>query len=83
MGGKGLNHNDTLGGKRLTCQWERRGVNQRARGIQSVLFQCCASVEDGGPTSKQHWVNSSCLLNMTRQFIHEVLCSPIELWNQA
>ena len=27
-----------------------------------MLFQCWASVEDGGPTLKQHWVNAPCLL---------------------
>ena len=27
-----------------------------------MLFQCWASVEDGGPILKQHWVNASCLL---------------------
>ena len=23
-----------------------------------MLFQCCASVEDGGPTLKRHWGNA-------------------------
>ena len=27
-----------------------------------MLFQCWASVKDGGPTLKQHWVNTSCLM---------------------
>ena len=27
-----------------------------------MLFQCWASVEDGGPTLKQHWTNAPCLL---------------------
>ena len=27
-----------------------------------MLFQCWASVEDGGSTLKQNWVNASCLL---------------------
>ena len=27
-----------------------------------MLFQCWASVEDGGPTLKQHRVNAPCLL---------------------
>ena len=27
-----------------------------------MLFKCWASVEDGGPTFKQYWVNASCLL---------------------
>ena len=26
-----------------------------------MLFQCWASVEDGRPTFKQHWVNVPCL----------------------
>ena len=30
--------------------------------IYSMLFQCWASVEDGGPTLKRHWVNVLCLL---------------------
>ena len=29
-----------------------------------MLFQCWASVEDGGPTLKQHRVNVSCLLGL-------------------
>ena len=32
-----------------------------------MLFQCWASVEDGGPTLKLHWVNSSCLLGHVAQ----------------
>ena len=31
-----------------------------------MLFQCWASVEDGGPTLKQHWVNAPCLLGSFR-----------------
>ena len=27
-----------------------------------MLFKCWASVADGGPTFKQHWINESCLL---------------------
>ena len=27
-----------------------------------MLFQCWASVEDGGPTLKRHWLNAWCLL---------------------
>ena len=30
-----------------------------------MLFQCWVSVEDGGPTIKQHWVNASCLLRLS------------------
>ena len=32
-----------------------------------MLFKCWASVEDGGPTFKQHWVNASCLLGGGRR----------------
>ena len=38
------------------------GSTQLTRGIRPMLFQCWASVEDGGPTLKQHWANASCLL---------------------
>ena len=27
-----------------------------------MLYQCWASVEDGGPTLKQHWANAPCFL---------------------
>ena len=37
-------------------------VTHRIRGIHPVLFQCWTSVEDGGTTMKQHWVNASSLL---------------------
>ena len=37
-------------------------VNTPANTGYSMLFQCWASVEDGGPTLKQHWVNTPCLL---------------------
>ena len=30
-----------------------------------MLCQCWATVGDGGPTLKQHWVNASCLLGYT------------------
>ena len=32
---------------------------QQTGGIHPMLFQCWASVEDGGPTLIQHWVKSS------------------------
>ena len=32
----------------------------------TMLFQCWATVEDGGPTLKQHWVNSSYFLVIYR-----------------
>ena len=37
-------------------------LSQQTRGIHPMLLQCWASVEDGGPTLKQHWVNAPCLL---------------------
>ena len=37
-------------------------VSQQTRDIHPMLFQCWASVEDGGPTLKGHSVNTSCLL---------------------
>ena len=39
-------------------------TTQQTRGIHQMLFQCWASVEDGGPTLKQHWMNVSCLPGM-------------------
>ena len=38
------------------------GFIQKTWGNHLMLFQCWASIEDGGPTLKQHWVNSPCLL---------------------
>ena len=35
---------------------------QQTRGIDPMLGRCWASVEDGGPTMTQPWVNASCLL---------------------
>ena len=40
----------------------RNVVFKEPRGIYSMLFQCWASVGDGVPTLKQHWVNASCML---------------------
>ena len=37
-------------------------ASQPSQDIYPMLFQCWASVEDGGPTLTQHWVNASCLL---------------------
>ena len=34
--------------------------SQQIRDINSMLFQCWASVEDDGPTLKQHRVNFPC-----------------------
>ena len=38
---------------------------QQTRGIYSMLFQCCPIVFDAGPTLKQHWINTPCLLVVT------------------
>ena len=35
---------------------------QQARYIETMLFQCWASIEDVGPTLKQHCFSVSCLL---------------------
>ena len=42
-----------------------------------MLFECWASVEDGGPTFKQHWVNASCLLGSDLGIRRDLL-SPIK-----
>ena len=34
---------------------------QPTRGMNPILFNFCASVEDGQPILKQHWMNASCL----------------------
>ena len=36
--------------------------SEQTRDNHPILFQCWSSVEDCGPTLKQHWVNSMCLL---------------------
>ena len=46
----------------LSIDCQQSNVTQQTRGIHPMLFQCWASVEDGGPTLKQHWVNAPCLL---------------------
>ena len=47
---------DTRG--RCHVQFQRKGriqpKSQQTRGIHPILFQCWASVEDGGPTLKQY-----------------------------
>ena len=42
------------------CHIHSPGI--QSREIHPMLFQCWASVEDGGLTLKQHWVDASCLL---------------------
>ena len=46
----------------IFCQG-RRLLSQQTRDTDPMLFWCWADVEDGGPTSKQHWVSASCLLD--------------------
>ena len=31
-----------------------------------MLFHCCATAYDAGPTCTQHWVSASCLLGVDR-----------------
>ena len=52
---------------------------QQTRGIHPMLLQCWASVEDGGPTLKQHWVNAPCLLG--RQVSPSWLRGPVLVWD--
>ena len=39
---------------------------QQTRGIHLMMFQCWASVEDGGPTLKQHRVNDRVCWDVSR-----------------
>ena len=39
-------------------------LSQQTRDIHPMMFQCCATVFDAGPTLKQHWVNAPCLLGI-------------------
>ena len=41
------------------------GSSRQTRGIHPMLFQCWASVEDVGPSLKEHLVNASCLMGHT------------------
>ena len=45
-------------------------VDYPATRIHPVLFQCWASVEGGGPTLKQHWVNALSFLGMVKALIY-------------
>ena len=42
---------------------------QQTQGIHQMLFQCWAIVKDGGPTLKQYWVNSWCLLGSRSHYL--------------
>ena len=42
----------------FTAQRRNGSPTQQTRGIHPMLFQCWASVEDGGPTLKRHWGNA-------------------------
>ena len=49
------------------------GFNRvQMRGVHPMLFQCWASIEDGGPTLKQHWVRVSCVLG--HQSLFKCMC---------
>ena len=37
-------------------------TTHHTRDIHPMLFQCCPTVFDAGPTLKQHWVKAPCLL---------------------
>ena len=45
-------------------------ITQQTRGIYPMLLQCWATVEDGGPTLKQHWMNAP---HKTDTGIHPIL----------
>ena len=55
--GSGANHYP-----RAPARWHSWTPTQLSRGIDPMLFVCCADVEDGGPALEQHWANASCLL---------------------
>ena len=38
-----------------------------------MLVQCWASVEDGGPTLNQRWVDVSCLLGMSAMTVEQTV----------
>ena len=46
----------------ISCGIDGLLITQQIGGIHPMLFQCWASVEDGGPALKQHRMNASCLL---------------------
>ena len=48
---------------------QRHLLPQPTRGITPILFNFCASVEDGQPILKQHWMNVSCLNSIMIQSI--------------
>ena len=47
------------------CQDHPLPTSQQTRGVHPMLVQCWASVEDAGPTLKQHRANAPCLLGAT------------------
>ena len=49
-----------------TVCWHSWTPTQLSRGIDPMLFYCCADVEDGGPALEQYWVNASCLLGRSQ-----------------
>ena len=50
--------------ERLWCVWSHKVLvrAQQTRGIGPMFGWCWPIVYDAGPTSAQHWANTSCLL---------------------
>ena len=48
----------------VLCSMGRCCLPQQTRRIHPKLFQCWASVEDAGPTLKEHWVNVPYLVGL-------------------
>ena len=53
-----------------TCIDLSHYCSQQTHRIDPMLVQCWASVVDGGPTLKQHWVNFLCLLGCPVKPLH-------------
>ena len=45
----------------ISDMWEHL-ITQQTRYVETMMFQCWASVEDVGPTLKHHCFNVACLL---------------------
>ena len=61
-----------------TGSGQLHAYTQQARDAESMLFRCWATVEDGGPTSKQHWHNVSCLPGSTYTLNHAITADSME-----
>ena len=53
---------------------QRHLLPQPTRGINPILFNFWASVEDGQPIIKQHWMNASCLNSI---MIQSIICCTV------